>query len=29
LVSLTLHVSSHLGEFMHTIPHNLLSDERM
>jgi hypothetical protein len=25
LISLTLHMSSHLGEFMHVIPHNLLS----
>jgi hypothetical protein len=30
LVSLTLHMSSPtFGEFMHIIPHNLLSDERM
>jgi hypothetical protein len=29
LVSLTLHMSSHLCEFIHIIPHNLLSDERM
>jgi hypothetical protein len=25
LISLTLHMSSHFGEFMHIIPHNLLS----
>jgi hypothetical protein len=25
LISLTLHMKSHLGEFMHIITHNLLS----
>jgi hypothetical protein len=29
LVSLTLYMSSQIGEFMHIIPHNLLSDECM